>query len=640
MDESFEPIDASDEALWGWMADAHLPSLMPALAQVTGDLSLVSDALRPPLPQLPIPAPQGGMGPELVHKARHAAFAALRRFRDGGSRPAPPPTESALRAMIKFLSPDPSEDLLNVLHHEIAHPADMGRPSWHKQDIAPERKLSVAIIGAGMSGLGMAHRLAQAGVPFVVFERNEDVGGTWLVNRYPGCRLDTSNFCYSYSFLQKPDWPQYFSAREPIHQYFRDFAERLDLRSKIRFGTAVVSATYNESECHWALRVVAPDGQEETLEFELVVSAVGQLNSPLYPQIPGRESFTGKTWHTANWDHSASLEGLRVGVIGTGASAFQMIPEIAGDVAQLCVFQRSPPWFIPTATYHSDLAPGFAWLLRHIPHYHRWYRFFQFAVSVEGRRPFALVDPEWTQEGSVSRHNEVLRQALIDNLEKQFADRPDLLAKVIPRHAPYSKRMLLDDGTWARTLKQPHVQLVDQAIDSIGPRGITTADGRQHELDVIIYGTGFAASNFLNSLTVTGRGGCDLHDEWAGDARAYLGMNIPKFPNLFCLYGPNTNLVVNGSLILFAECEINYVMKCLETLLVRDVRAMEVTQSAYEDFGRKVDQGNQLTAWGTASARSWYKNATGRVSQNWPLSTLEFWRLTREPKLQDYVLKS
>lgn len=306
----------------------------------------------------------------------------------------------------------------------------------------------------------------------------------------------------------------------------------------------------------------------------------------------------------------------------------------------MCVFQRSPPWFIPTATYHADLAPGFAWLLRHVPHYHRWYRFFQSAISVEGRRPLALVDLQWTQEGSVSRPNQVLRQALIDNLDKQFSDRPDLLGKVVPRHAPYSKRMLLDDGTWARTLKLPHVQLVDQAIASIGPRGITTADGRQHELDVIIYGTGFAASNFLNSLTVKGRGGCDLHDVWAGDARAYLGMNIPKFPNFFCLYGPNTNLVVNGSLILFAECEINYVMKCLETLLERDVRAIEVTQSAYEQFGQRMDQGNQLTAWGAAGARSWYKNATGRVSQNWTLSTLEFWRLTRQPNLQDYVLKS
>jgi 4-hydroxyacetophenone monooxygenase len=249
---------------------------------------------------------------------------------------------------------------------------------------------------------------------------------------------------------------------------------------------------------------------------------------------------------------------------------------------------------------------------------------------------FAVVDPEWDRPGSVSAANAVLRVELEAHIKKQYTDRPDLLEKVIPSYPPYAKRLLRDNGVWATTLKKDHVSLVTDGIEEITERGIRTRDGVEHEVDVIIYGTGFAASDFLSSLKVTGRGGVDLHEQWDGDARAFLGVTIPNFPNFFCLYGPNTNLVLNGSIIMFSELSMNYVMECLRLLLSTGRRAMEVRQDVFDAFNERIDRANRRMAWGISGVQNWYKNAAGRVSQNWPLHTLEYWLLTREPVESEY----
>lgn len=247
------------------------------------------------------------------------------------------------------------------------------------------------------------------------------------------------------------------------------------------------------------------------------------------------------------------------------------------------------------------------------------------------------VDPEWGHPISVSEKNEELRQALQAYLEGQFEDRPDLLEKVVPDYAPGAKRMPRDDGSWARTLKKENVELVVNKINKITETGIETVNGEVREVDAIIYGTGFRASEFLMPMEIKGRGGVDLHENWGGDARAYLGISLPGFPNLFCLYGPNTNLIFNGSLVNFSECGAHYILECIKTLLESWNKVMEIRREPFDDFNEKIDAENKLMSWGASSVSSWYKNAFGRVSQNWPLPSLEYWRLTRKVRLEDYI---
>ena len=635
---SLPPLTAGDDELAGMVAQAELPALLITLAHITGDLSLLDPALRPPLrPSLAAIEPQGGMSPEAQTRAREVALEALKRFRDGGSRVLAEPGPEELHRLMSFLTGEVDEEYVPLLQHELGFPVDAGAPEWTVQDVAPGRELSAVVVGAGMSGLAAAHRLRQAGIAVTVLERNPDVGGVWFENGYPGCRLDTNNFHYSYSFAQKEDWPQQFSSRDSIYGYFRAVAEDLTLRELIRFRTEVTSAAWDDVTARWRVTCAGPDGVQ-VLDADVVVSAVGQLNTPNIPGLPGQDRFVGLSFHTARWPEGLDLTGKRVAVIGTGASAYQVVPSIVDQVGELHVYQRTAPWMLPTPTYHDDIAPGLRALFERVPFYARWYRFFQFWTAVEGRRAIVQVDPEWTEKGSVSAVNAAVRRGLEEHIRSQYTDRPDLAERVVPEYPPGAKRMLRDNGVWARALKQPHVELVTERILEITEKGIRTADGEERAVDVIVWGTGFKASDFLDSMTVRGRGGVDLHEQWGGDARAYLGIQVPHFPNLFCLYGPNTNLVVNGSILLFSECAIHYSLECLRQMLAGGHRSVEVSQQAFDEFSRAVDAGNAAMAWGASDVNSWYKNAFGRVTQNWPFTLLEYWQRTRRPEPGAIVL--
>jgi len=629
-------FDDDDATMAEALAVAELPSLLPALAYLTADMTLVAPDLRPPLTLSAVVLPQAGMSEEVQRRARELALGALRRLRDSDWEPADPPNPDQLRTMMEFVTGEVGDDYVPLLSYELGLPVDTGTPMWHKSQVAPDRAFRVAIVGAGMSGLAAAYRLDQAGIPYVIFERNGDVGGVWLENTYPGCRLDTSNFNYSYSFAQKSDWTHQFSLQQTLLEYFRGLASESGIRERIRFGTEVRRLEFDESDGSWAITLRKADGSEETVRAQAVISAVGQLNQPSYPNIPGMERFAGQSWHTARWRHDVDLGGRRVAVIGTGASAYQVVPSIAGKVGTLSVFQRSAPWMMPTPAYHEEISAGLRWLFDHVPHYHRWFRFYQFWTSVEGRRAFSEVDPDWEGAESISAVNETLRQSLVEHLRRQFEDRPDLLAKVIPHYPPYSKRMLRDNGVWAGALKRPNVSLITDPIEEITERGIRTRDGVEHEVDVIIYATGFDARSFLAPMVVKGRRGIDLHEQWDGEPRALYGVTIPNFPNLFCLYGPNTNLVVNGSLFLFSECAVHYTLACIHELLCSGARAMDCRWEHFEEYNARIDHANEAMAWGRPGVTNWYKNERGRVTQNWPLSTIEYWSVTRSPRPTEY----
>lgn len=631
-------ITESDAELEARLAEVDPLPLLPSLAYMTGDMGLLREHLRPD--PLMLSFPGGGFTPEQLTEIRSIALDVLKAYRDGGCVTAPPPAEEDTLRIMEFamgVAPGDMREYLPLLEEELGHRGEDRRgPQFHKNDIAPDVAFEVLVIGAGMSGIAAGHRLNQAGIPYVIVEKSDGIGGTWYDNTYPGCRVDNPNHNYSYSFAQRHDWPFHYSNQPVLQDYFRRCAEHFGVTPNIRFETEVVSATWSEEDHVWDV-VLRTRAGEETLRVNAVISAVGQLNMPSYPDIEGRETYEGISFHSARWDASVDLTGKRVAVIGTGASAMQFIPEIAPDCGELIVFQRTPAWMIETPDYHAPVPEALRWMYDHVPSYSEWNRFALFWRMGDAALQAVRVDPEWpNKEHSVNAMNAMMRMVLEQYLQTQFADRPDLLERSIPNYPPAAKRVIRDNGVWAAALKRDNVQLVTDRIERITPTGIVTADGTAHDVDVLIYGTGFQASNFLTPMQVTGRGGIDLHEHWAGNARAYLGVTIPGFPNLFCLYGPNTNIVINGSIIYFSECGVRYIMGLIGAILAGGHRAVDLRKDIMDAFAERMDAENKAMAWGVSSVNSWYKNANGHVAQNWPFTLLEYWQRTAAVVTDEY----
>ena len=630
-------ISIIDEAL----ADAHLPALLMALVHITGDASLLSDDMKPAYDFF-ADGRLGGLSPDKQDRLRAYAKTAITSFLAGDGQLPPAPAPETIRRMMDFIvGGEAPERYVPMLMEELAvDGVDRKRPQWESPTLkAAAAKLKVLIIGAGMSGLLSAIRLQQAGIGFEIIEKNPDVGGTWLENTYPGCRVDNPSHLYGYSFEPNHAWPMHYSTQPVLRDYFKDCADKYGLRPHIRFNTEVLEARFDEAAKAWRVKIRRPDGGEETLVASAVISAVGQLNQPKLPDIPGRDSFKGAAFHSARWRHDVELKGKRVACIGTGASAFQFVPEIAPEVAALKVFQRTPPWLGPTPDYHDKVSPGEQWLLEHVPYYEKWYRFWLFWMLTDGLYEGVKGDPAY--EGpptAVSEANAMMRAVLIEAIRPQTEGAPGLLDKVIPTYPLGGKRSVRDNGVWIAALRRPNVELITEPIKAITPEGIVTADGALHAVDVIIYGTGFAASDFLRTFKIYGRGGVELHDQWAGDARAYLGMTVPNFPNLFVIYGPNTNIVVNGSIIFFSECSVRYIVGALQLLAETGHQTLEPKPEVHDAFNAKVDEANRWMAWGAPQVNSWYKNAKGRVSQNWPFPLVDYWTATLKPNPDDFIL--
>jgi 4-hydroxyacetophenone monooxygenase len=637
MSEPRTVITDSDDVIRSALEFIDAP-LLAALAALTGDDGLLEPELTPDLSN-PLDA-TGGWTEAKVTRARELAFGAITDWRDRGC-PSPAETDRDFigRIMAFTVGGSLPEAYTDLLLEELDAGQDRRAPDWVKEEVDASRPFTVAVVGAGMSGLLAAYRLAQAKVPYVLIEKNDDLGGTWYDNTYPGCRVDVANHFYSYSCAQNPDWPQHFSSQEVLLDYFRRFATDRDLLDRIRFGTELIEAVWSEEDCLWRLRLNGGEGPEQ-LEVQALIMAVGQLNRPHLPEISGIEEFSGPSFHSARWDHSVQLAGKRVAVVGTGASAAQFIPVVAAEAEQLTIYQRTPNWLVPVPHYQEEIPEGKRWLFRHIPGYNQWYRLSLFYRTSDGLLPATEVDPSWTDERSVGMVNDLMRGFMTAYLEEQAGGDQELIARTVPTYPPFSKRMLMDNGSWFSTLKRDNVELVTEDIERVSAAGVVTSDGRERSADVIVYGTGFLASHFLSPVRIVGRRGVEIHDYWAGDPRAYLGMTVPGFPNLFCLYGPNTNIVVNGSIIFFSECSVRYVIGALKLMAETGSRTMEVKRDVHDAFNARVDAANALMAWGSPHVTSWYKNATGRVSQNWPFPLVDYWNATVAPNPEDFVLEA
>jgi 4-hydroxyacetophenone monooxygenase len=466
------------------------------------------------------------------------------------------------------------------------------------------------------------------------------IGGTWYENQYPGCRVDIANHFYSYSFEPYP-WTEYFSRRDELLEYFRHFVKRHGLADHIRYNTEVTAAKYDEKHAVWDVELKSnTGGAPRKMRVNALVSAVGQLNRPRIPQIEGREKFSGVQLHSAEWDPELDLTGKRVAVIGSGASAFQLVPEVAKLAARLYVFQRSAPWMLPNPLYHEPVSTQFRWLVQHVPYYARWFRFLIFYPGSDGILPAIRIDKDFAYpERAVNALNDQYRAQLVEYMKYQVNGNMELLEKVTPKFPFMGKRMLQDNGSWLRALQQPNVELISEGVTRVDERGIIASQGR-YDVDVIVYATGFHATKFLWPIEMIGRGGKNLGEVWGDEPRAYLGITVPDFPNLFCLYGPATNLAHAGSIIFHSECQVRYATACIQALLENGVRAMDVKPQVYEDYTRRLIAELETLVWSHPAADSWYRNRAGRVVTTSPWRLADYWKWTRQPDLADYTLTS
>ncbi|MCU1669237.1 MAG: monooxygenase [Blastococcus sp.] len=628
-----QPLD--EQQLRSAVTAANLPALLMVLFQLTGDRAWLAEPFQPSRTKGMSDNDSGGFPDEMQEVIREAAVRAVLDWAAGAPAAVAAPRGELLMEMMSTCMGEavPAE-------YEPMMAEEMGFEAAAEQPPVPsDADFSVVIIGAGVSGMTAALALRSAGIRHVVLEKNHEVGGTWLENRYPGCGVDTPSYLYSFSFFPR-QWSTHFGKRPELAAYMQDLARQFDLLPSIRFGTEVISAEYDEQTQRW--RVVTEDatGTRRVLAANAVITAVGQLNRPRLPRLPGMDLFSGPMFHSARWPEDLDITGKKVVVVGTGASAMQIVPAIADQVGALTVVQRSPQWVAPNASYFQPVGEDIHWLMENVPFYHSWVRFRLAWINNDKVHASLQKDPDWPhQDRSLNATNDGHRRFFTRYIEEQLAGREDLIEKVLPDYPPFGKRMLLDNG-WYAALRKPTVELVTDTVAEVTATGVRTSSGRDIDADVIVFATGFEAQRLLHPLEIRGRGGVSVRDVWGDDdAYAYLGITTPGFPNLFMMYGPNTNLGHGGSYIHIAECQVRYIADLLRMMVEQGLGAVECRADVCAEYNRRVDEAHERMIWSHRGMDTWYRNAKGRVVTNSPWRVVDYWRLTHSADLADFVVE-
>ena len=635
------PFTDSDEAIAAALLDVSIPTLMCSMVHLTGDPGWVRGDLRPA--GLFLNEYQGFMDEDTKAEVRRRALPAIITFRDSGCvLPAGQPDATLLHEMMNFAgcAEIPDAVVPMMLDEMGLGDTDVNRFEWTTAITdAAKDDFPVVVIGCGQSGILAGIRLQEAGLPFTIIEKNGGPGGTWWENRYPGARVDVGSHFYCYSFEPSDHWTEFFSQQPELQRYFSDVMHRYGIDEHCRFHTEVVSADLDEATGTWSVVVRAADGSEETLSARALISAVGSLNRAKMPDIEGIDDFEGPSFHSTRWDHSVDHRGTRFALIGAGASGFQIAPTIAPEVEHLTVFQRTAQWMFPNPNYHEKVPEGHKWAIRHLPFFGRWFRFLQFWPGSGGDLSYCRIDPDYDDSDglAVSEGNMATRGFFEGWIREQIGDDEELLAKVIPPYPATGKRTLQDNGSWLKCLTRDDVDLVRTGIERIEANGVRTTDGVLHEADVICYATGFHHNRFLWPIDIRGRGGKLLSDHWDEEPKAYLGITVPEFPNLFCMYGPGTNLAHGGSLIFHSECQITYIMGCIRQLLEGGHRTMEPRQEVHDEYNDRLHAEIHQMVWSHWSIEhTHFKNANGEIFtlSPWPIHTYQQW--TKAPDRADY----
>ena len=634
------PFADSDAEIAAALEEVSVPVLLCTMVHITGDPGWIRSHLRPA--GLMLNEYQGFMDPDALAEVRRRALPEIIAYRDRGCIPAAQqPDATLLKEMMDFIAVEPlPDDVIPMMLDEMGlSEVDAKAIDW-TDDVPAETKADfpVVIIGCGQSGLLAGIRLAEAGIPFTILEKNGGPGGTWWENRYPGARVDVGSHFYCYSFVPADHWTEYFSQQPELQQYFEEVMHDYNIAEHCRFNTEVVSATFDEADSTWSV-VTSSKDREQTFQARAVISSVGALNRPKLPDIPGIDDFDGPAFHSARWDHSVDITGKKVALVGAGASGFQIAPTIADDVEQLHVFQRTPQWMFPNPNYHEPVPDGMRWAIRHLPFFGRWFRFVQFWPGSGGDMSSSRIDPDFDDsDGLAVSERNLATRGWFEGFIRSQVDDEELLAKLIPQYPATGKRTLQDNGSWLQCLQRDDVELITTGIERIESNGIRTTDGEFYEADVICFATGFHHNRFLWPMHIEGRDGAVLNEVWGDEPAAYLGITMPEFPNLFCVYGPGTHLIHGGSLIFQSECQVTYIMGCLEHLLREGHTTMEPKPELLAEWDAKRSARVKELVWSHWSIEhSYFKNANGDLYSisPWPLHTYQQW--TKAPNTDDFI---
>ena len=633
MNEPARPADLDGARLEQALRAAHVPTLVAVLHQLTGERRWLAAPYAPERGRGMEVGLSGGLTEVAQQEVREAAHHAVLAWAAGAPVAVPAPRGPALVELLGVAMGEPVPEEYEPLMADVLGFPDPSAPPATEVRVPGAERLRAIIIGAGVSGMTAAIRLRETGVRVTVLEKNYEVGGTWLENRYPGAGVDTPSYLYSLSFHER-DWSTHFGKRDEVAEYLSSVADSYDVRSMVRFGTEVDAAGWDEHTRTWTVTTTTG----EQIVGEVLVSAVGLLNRPKEPDLPGRDTYRGRVFHSARWPEDLDVTGLAVAVVGTGASAMQVVPAIADQVAHLTVLQRSPQWIAPNDDYFAPISDDVHLVMNVVPFYRRWYRVRLGWTFNDKVHPSLQIDPEWTDPTrSVNATNDGHRRFFTRYLQEQLAGRPDLVTASLPHYPPFGKRMLLDNG-WFAALRRDNVELVTEQVVAFTPDGVRDGAGVEHPADVVVLCTGFEARSFLTPMTIRGRSTVPLAQQWGPeDANAHLGITVPDFPNLFLLLGPGTALGHGGSTITISELQVDYVVAMVRTVIEHDLAAVECRASVAEHYARRFDDAHARMIWTHPGMSNWYRNTAGRVVTTLPWRIVDYRAMVHEPDLDDFV---
>lgn len=617
---------------------ADLRVLLMVLYHMTGDECWLQPPYRPRRDVMLIADPAAGFAPDLQQAIRAAALEVL----GTGRTPAlsDPGDTRMLRMMRACLAEKVPAEYAPMMREEVGFVSRFANwsPGFDATRALAGRRLRVGIVGAGAAGIALGANLIRLGIDFTIFERAADVGGTWRDHRYPGCGVDTPNHAYSFSFGSRYPWSRYFAPRDQLFDYMRGVAAETGVTDHVRFNTTVCGATWDAASRSWSIALEGPDGpRHETVD--IFVSAIGQLSEPVRLRIRGEETFPGQIFHPMHWPEGLDHHGKSVAVIGSGASSMQIVSEIAGQVGDLTIYQRTPQWARAIPRYHDPIDDDQQWLLREVPFYAEWFRLTMLWRYGDGLLPTLKRDPDWPHPTrSVNATNERHRVEMVRYIEQKLAGRPDLIAASTPDYPPYGKRILLDAG-WYDALLRDNVELVGAGIDHIDGDLVVTRDGRQRRADIIVVSTGYDVNRLTSRLNVRGKDGLDLRRVWGDDnPTAYKSLTVPGFPNMFIIYGPNTGLAHGGSAIFMNECGARYVADFIRKMVEQGIASAEARAPLTEAYTGKVDAEHESLVWTAPGLASYYRNSVGRVTSANPWRLVDFWSQVHDADPENYDL--
>ena len=610
---------------------ASFPVLAALMVHFTGDISILNKLPKPK--QALLGETQGFYSNEDKDFIKKYALNELENFFENpDQKNLYIPSNKELNEMMNFIVGDVvSADYVPMMLKEINiynNPNQILKKTKNQHS-----DLEVLIVGAGMSGILAGIKLAEMGVKFKIYEKNISVGGTWYENQYPGARVDIANHFYSYSFEENPLWSEHFSKQSELLDYFKKCFYKHDIQEHTFFGTEVVRMDFDETTKLWSV-VAKKNGQEIIETSNIVISCVGQLNQPKIPSISGIDDFQGNLFHSSRWPNKDVITNKNVAVVGSGASAFQIVPSIADSCKQLTVFQRSAPWMFPNPNYHAHVEQGKKWLLKNLPFYSRWYRFLLFYPGSDQLLNSLFIDPNWNgRDDSINEDNDGMRELFTQAMLDQIRDK-SLIKKVIPDYPPFGKRMLQDNGAWLQSLHLPNVTLLSEEVRKMYSCGITSAGGELN-FDTIIFATGFRAQEYFFPIKINGGYG-DFNDVYRDSPKSYLGITFSSLPNFFSMYGPGTNLAHAGSIIFNSECQINYLCSAIKHLIKHNLKMIKVKPECENEYQLKFDQRHEKMVWQHCKVSSWYQNSDGKVVTTSPWKLLEYWNWTNNFSESDY----